>query len=155
MPMIQFQYYKLYIKGTARQQIIPLERNFLCNIKSSLKTILCANSSCTDRGVYLSTKSLKHIYDRHIYDKGNFSEFIIILQNITRIIRYPDEVRMDTQSKRGDFLFVKKIEEQVYFASLQIAPNGDIEVVSSSATGERYIKKFTLLWSWGSANPPS
>lgn len=153
--MIQFRFYKLYIRGTVHKQEIALERDFLCNIKPSLVTILSGNSDCTDRRVYLSTKSLKHIYDRHIYDKGNFPEFMIILQNLTRIIRYPDEVRMDMESKRGDFLFIKQIEERPYFVSLQITHEGGIEVVSSSATGESYTKKFTLLWSWGSANPPS
>lgn len=153
--MIQFRFYKLYVRGTARKQEIVLERDFLCNIKPSLVTILSENSGCTDNRVYLSTKSLKHIHDRHIYDKGNFPEFMVILQNLARIIRYPDEVRMDMQSKRGDFLFVKKITEQPYFVSLQITPEGNMEVVSSSATGESYTKKFTLLWSWESANPPS
>jgi len=59
------------------------------------------------------------------------------------------------ESKRGDFLFVKKIGGQLYFVSLQVALDGSIDVVSSSATGYSYTKKFTLLWSWGPANPPS
>lgn len=62
---------------------------------------------------------------------------------------------MDAQSKRGDFMFVKDVGEQPYFVSIQISPVGEMEVVSSSATGESYLKKFTLLWSWGSANSPS
>ncbi len=153
--MVQFRFYRLHIKGTAKSQIIALQRDFLCNVKPSLVKILCSNSTCTDSRVYLSTKSLKHVYDRHVYDKRNISEFIIVLQNLTRIIKYPDEVRMNAQSKRGDFLFVKKVKGQLYFVSIQIELDGSIDVVSSSATGESYTKKFTLLWSWGSANPPS
>lgn len=153
--MTRFRFYKNYIKGTPQHQIIALERDFLCNVKSSLVTILTVHSSCTGRKVYLSTKSLKHIHDRYVYDKQNFPEFIIVLQNLTRIIKYPDEVRMDAKSKRGDFMFVKNVREQPYFVSIQISPEGEMEVVSSSATGESYLKKFTLLWSWGSANSPS
>ena len=152
--MIQFQFYKNHIRGTAQYQKITLARGFLCNVKPSLLTVLTNNSGCTGRPVYLSTKSLKHIHDRHVYDKGNFSEFIVILQNLTRIIKFPDEVRMDARSKRGDFMFVKNVAAQPYFVSIQISPVGEMDILSSSATGESYLKNFTLLWSWGSANSP-
>lgn len=157
--MLQFRFYNDYIRGTAHKAKITLERGFLCHIKPSVKNILAENSGCADRRVFLSTKSLKHIHDRHIFDKQNAPEFRIILNNLTKIIRYPDEVRQDKVSKRGDFLFIKKIDEQLYFVSLQVSLEADtegcIDIVSCSATGEDYIKKFTLLWSWGTANSPS
>ena len=153
--MLQFRFYKFHIKGTQYHQQITPERDFLCNVKPSLKNLLLSHSACADCRVYLSTKSLKHIYDRHIFDKKNPQEFLNILKNLTKIIRYPDEVRQNKTSKRGDFLFVKKVNGQLYFVSLEIGLAGCIDLVSSSVTGTKYTKKFTLLWSWGTANPPS
>lgn len=153
--MLQFIFYNIHIKGTLSRQEISVEKGFLCKIKPSLLSILSTHTNCTDRSVFLNTKSLKHIHDRHIYDKKTPKDFLIILNNITKIIKLPDEVRRNLESKRGDFLFIKKIEEQTYFISVEVVGGGVIEIVSASATGSNYLKKFTLLWSWKTANLPS
>jgi len=153
--MIHFHFYKFYIKGTSHKEQVTSKVDFLCTIKPSLKHVLATYSPCTEQKVFLSTIPLKHIYDRHIFDKKNPKEFQVVLNNLTKIIRYPDEVRRNLKSKRGDFLFVKEIDGQLYLVSLEVGLEGTMQVVSSYATGEKYIKKFTLLWSWGTANPPS
>ena len=153
--MLQFLYYNSHIKGTAQKQTIMLARDVLCKIKPSIRNVLSVHRICNEREVFLSTKSLKHIYDRHIFDKQSPADFLTIMSSLTKIIRFPDEVRKDMESKRGDFLFVKTINGQPYFISLEVEQDGTINVVSSSATGEKYLKNFTVLWSWGTANPPS
>lgn len=153
--MIQLLYYYKYIKNTAPQEKVYVDKGLLCKIKPSLKTFLNNHTQCFDRSVFLSTKSLKNIYDRHIYDKNNAVIFNIILKNLTNIIRYPDEIRRNVDSKRGDFLFIKEIENQLFFSSVEVLVDGSIEIVSASATGVKYLEKFTLLWSWGMANSPS
>lgn len=153
--MLQFVYYIKYIRDTESRCIIHLKKDFLCKIKPSLFKLLGIHTNCIDRSVSLSTKSIKHIYDRHIYDKKTPKDFNIILSNLTKIIKQPDEVRRNLESKRGDFLFVKKIGTQLYYVSVEVIEEGCIEVVSASAAGDKYLKKFTLLWSWETANLPS
>jgi hypothetical protein len=105
--------------------------------------------------VYLSTRSLKHIFDRHIHDKKDPETFRVILNAMPDIIKRPDEVRLDTEAKRGNFLFIKRIDMKQFLVSVEIDQSGMAHVVSSSATGRKYIEKFTLLWSWETATPPS
>ena len=135
-----------------------LQRVFLCNIKKSLRKIIDKDKSCNTRSVYLSTKALKHVYDRHVYDKNTPEDFAIILENITNILKYPDKLFKNLVAKRGDILFVKEINQRLYYCSIEIAmgeTGQSIEIVSLTITGEKYLKKFTLLWSWRTATPPS
>ena len=71
----------------------------------------------------------------------------------------PDEILKDAPGKRGNFLFIKKIERRTYLVMVEIemAETGskskhNIHVVSASFSGEKYLKKFTLLWREGTAN---
>ena len=153
--MLQRHFYNKYIKDTPAREMIELERGMLCKIKPRLMKIINDHAACPDKYVFLSTKVLKHIYDRHIYDKQSPDDFETILNNLIDIIKRPDELRRNMESKRGDFLCVKKIKGQTYFVSIEVILGGNAEVVSASATGEKYLKKFTLLWSWGTANSPS
>lgn len=153
--MIQFVFYSRHIKETAQHARITLARGMLCKIKSSLVQVINLHTTCSDQNVFLNTRALKHIYDRHIYDKSSPWVFEIILNNLTQIIKRPDEVRRNMESKRGDFLFVKKIGRQIFYVSIEVVIGGNLEVVSASATSDNYLRKFTLLWSWESANFPS
>jgi hypothetical protein len=153
--MLQFNFYHKYIEGTFFHDDVIIKRGILCKIKPSLTSIINKYKTCIDGSVFLNTKSLKHIYDRHIYDKCSLVDFEIVLNNLTQIIKYPDQIRKNTESKRGDFLFVKNIKGRIYFVSIEVIIEGNMEVVSASVTREKYLKKFTLLWSWGAANSPS
>lgn len=153
--MLQLIFYNIHIKETADRCSITIKKGFLCKIKPSLFKLLNTHINCINRDVFLNTKSLKHIHDRHIYDKKTPKDFFTILFNLTKIIKYPDEVRRNLESKRGDFLFIKRIEEQLFYVSIEVVEGGLIEIVSSSITTENYLKKFTLLWSWETANLPS
>lgn len=153
--MLQRLFYNNYIKGSVNRGIITLDRGQLCKIKKSLISLINNHVTCYDKYVFLGTKALKHIHDRHIFDKNSPDVFETILNNLTKIIKFPDEVRRNMDSKRGDFLFVKKICGQIYYVSIEVILGGNVEVVSASASGEKYLKKFALLWSWRTANPPS
>jgi hypothetical protein len=153
--VIYLQYYSKYIKGTPYKAGILLERIFICKVKEPLRIIMDGHVACPDKKVHLSTKSLKHMHDRHVYEKKTPLDLRIILDNLTNIVKYPDEVRKDKDAKKGDFLFIRKVGEHAYWAAVQVSLEGGIEVVSASATGPRYTEKFTLLWSRGTANSPS
>ena len=153
--MLQYFFYHTHIKGTGDRLPITVVKDMLCKIKPSIMAVINNHAACPEKYVLLSTKSLKHIYYRHIYDKKSPDIFKVILSHLTDIIKRPDEVRRNMESKRGDFLFVKTIDSRIYYVSIEVIPGGNAEVVSASATDINYIKKFTLLWSWGTANPPS
>lgn len=100
-----------------------------------------------DRKAFISARSLKHIYDRHIFDKKASRDFYFILDNLSEIVRYPDGIYLNTKGKRGDFLITKEIREQLYMCTLEIISDSEMEIVSACTTGEKYIKRFALLWS--------
>lgn len=103
----------------------------------------------------MTTKSLKHIYDRHIFDKKASRDFYFILKNLKRILLHPDMIYRDAVGKRGNYIIVKVINEKFYMCTIEIITNKEIEVVSASVTGKKYLSKFALLRSWGTANSPS
>ena len=71
------------------------------------------------------------------------------------ILNNTDRIYKDAQDKRGNYIFVRIINGKFYMCTVEIISKTEIEVVSASVTGEKYLSKFTLLWSWGTANPPS
>jgi hypothetical protein len=97
--------------------------------------------------VFITSRSLKHIYDRHIFDKKVSKEFYFILNNLDQIISNPDMIYKNKEEKRGDFLFTKVIKNNTYVCTLEIMNNEEIEIASAFTTGEKYLSKFTLLWS--------
>lgn len=147
--MVAKKLYNKHIKGTAHEEFIVIERGYVCNIKKSLLSVLNQHHVCEDRKVYLSTKALKHVHDRHIYDKQTPIDFYVILDNFSNIIKYPDEVFLNAPEKSGDFIFVKRINGITYMASVQVVDGQKLEIVSASATGKKYLIKFTSLWRWG------
>lgn len=151
MTLVEFLH-KSYIRDTQKDEKVVLKRVNICNVKKRLRKIINEKKACSGRAVYLSTKSLKHINDRHLFDKNVPEDLSLILNNLIVIIKYPDRLYSDLPEKRGDFLFVKEINKRIYWCSVEIwtvDKIDTIEIVSASLTGEKYLKKFTLLWSWG------
>lgn len=150
--------YKKYIAHTGPKALTPTKKLYLCNVRRTSGKIMRRRKRSTNRRVYISTKALKHVYDRHIFDKHTPEDFLLILENLTDIIKRPDRIYRNNPDKRGDFLLVKNIHQRTYLISVEIVVNKEdtsIEIVSASFTRERYLKKFNLLWSGRTANPPS
>lgn len=105
--------HKKYIADTARGILIPLERRYLCNIRRSVRKAMRKRKACKNRRVYLGTKALKHMYDRHIFDKNTPKDFLIIMDHLIDIIKRPDCVYRNKSGKRGNFIFTKEIFEKV------------------------------------------
>ena len=150
--------YEKYIAHTVREELISLEKRYVCNVRRSVGKIMRQRKLGRNRHVYLSTKALKHIYDRHIFDKRTPEDFLAILDNLIQIIKYPDRVYRNNPGKSGDFLFAKEIYGRIYLVILEVVSHENettIEIVSASFTKERYLKKFALLWSGRTATPPS
>lgn len=140
--MIIQDLFNKYIKNTKYKEDIIISQAFVCNLNENIAKIIEANLI----KVFISSKSLKHIYDRHFFDKDRPNDFYIILNNLELFINNPDAIYFNKLSKRGDFIFVKKIQNNMYMCSLEII-NDAIEIVSAYVTGPKYINKFVLLWS--------
>ena len=127
--------YKNAVLGTPKGALVSIERICICT------------------AIYISSKCLKHIYDRHCFDKKAPKDFDLILENLTEVLTHPDKVFINKPGGRGDLLFAKEIDEKICLCVLEIQTKDKIlEVVSASFSGEKYLRKFTLLWSEGTAN---
>lgn len=95
--------------------------------------------------VYISTKSLKHVYDRRPDVTRKY------LDRIYDVFEYPDCITQGGEDQRGDILFLKKLSEDKFL----ICPaefckkegKSVLFCVTFFPAGKAYIKKSTILWS--------
>ena len=85
--------------------------------------------------VFMSTKSLKHVYDRHIFEKKLPTDFYIILNNLEDMACSPNSIHEDVLSKRGSYIFTKEIKGK-NFACILEKIDDRLEVVSAFTTGK-------------------
>jgi len=146
--MIFRSIYKKYIKGTDKKAIVQLVQVFVCHLTSSVsKGIKCGCNK-----VYISTRVIKHVYD-----KRSAEEFDFLIDNIHLVIKYPDKVYKNKNGKRGSFCFVKKIKNFKYFCSIETTKKDEqgpiCEIVTFFRVDEDYLKNYKLLWEWKGDNP--
>ena len=147
--------HKLYIQGTEEKAPVVLQTIHLCNTTNAVIKAI----NITNLKIHLTTKALKHLYDSKPAEEYEF-----ILHHLVSIIKYPDEIYENKDSKRGDFAFVKTIKDSKYLASLETTkialPDGLIEEMNFVVTAFRvrklnYLKNYKLLWNWKGDIPSS
>jgi len=139
-----------HIKNSPYKVEVALSRICVGKLRQDLRDVTGGDHYI----IYINSRSLKHIYDRHIFDKKVPKDFYLILKNLNKILLDPDRIYKDKEGKRGNYIFVKVIVNKTYMCTVEMISSGEIEVVSS-LTGKKYLSKFVLLWSWGPANSPS
>ncbi|MCD6233322.1 hypothetical protein J7J81_03030 [bacterium] len=93
--------------------------------------------------VYINTKVLKHYYDK----RPTF-EYDLIINNLHKIVRYPDKIYRNKENKRGDYCFVKIIKNEKCLCVVEKG-NRRLEVVTFyRIPKEKYLNSFSLVWSW-------
>jgi len=114
------------------------------------KILLCHLSYAVRRGVnlssnnvYINTKVLKHIYDQKPAEQYDF-----IIQNLHKIVRYPDNIYKNRNGKRGDFCLVKELKNKKYLCSIEDKNTREINIATVFRTDNKYLKKYEPLWSW-------
>lgn len=140
---------------------------FLCYLtKAVLHGISITNNS---GGVYATSQCLKHLFD-----KKPAEEFFFIIDNLHKVVKYPDKIYRNRDGKRGEFCLIKRIGDFEYLCSIEIVKlssatinqslpglsnfqrGGDIEEIQIATAfrlrDEDYIKKYTHLWSWEGDN---
>jgi len=140
-------FFEKYIKGTPEKAIIVDCKIFLCYL---------TNAVCSGIGVdkitgkvYITSRAVKHLFDRKPAE-----EFFFLIDNLHKVVKYPNKIYKNKTSKRGEYCLVKRIGDSDYFCSIEITDEMQIATAFRLRDGD-YIKKYTLLWSWEDGTPPS
>lgn len=141
--------HRKYVKGTAPKALVAEITIFICRLTA---TVYRSTEYSTD-SVYINTRVLKHLYD-----KRPAEEYEFLVENLRKIIKYPDRVYQNKLGKRGNLCFAKKIGAEQYFCPLEYAHEEDkqrILVVTGFRVDDKYLEKYELSWSWRDDIPSS
>ena len=139
-----FKEIERYIKNTPRKGYVKNLRIKVCEMPHKLKSKLRAK----DSRVYITTKSLKHMYDVR-----SAREFDFVITNIETVITHPLRIYRNKEGKTGDICFYSEFGEDAYFYILENQPDS-IYIVSAYRLSEieekrkNYLSGYKLLWSW-------
>ncbi len=141
--------YKEYVYRTPPKAIVINETVFLCHLTWAVAKALGVDTI----RVYVSTRMLKHLYDSRPAE-----EFIFVIENLHTIVKYPDQIYENKNSKRGDFCFVKELKGSRYIVSIEIPKGEEDKIFVATAfrlRKESYLNNYKLLWSWRDGLPSS
>lgn len=137
--------FKKFIKNSEKEAIVANEQIVIC----LLTNVVAKEDYFKTQKVLINTRVLKHLYD-----KRPAEEFDFIIHNIWKMIKYPDYIYSNKNSKRGHLAFVKNIGKFTYFCPIEITEEANY-VVTIFRTDTEYLKKYELVWSWKGGNPSS
>jgi hypothetical protein len=100
-------------------------------------------------GYTISSVSLKHLYD-----KRPAREFDLILIYLRLLVKRPDLILKNKPAKRGSLCYVKEINNELYFCSLEL-DDELCSVVTCFRIEEDYLNGYILLWSRKGGEPSS
>ena len=151
--MIQFdamnieEIFLQYIFGTPNECDIHIRDIFLCSIEPNIHATLKKEKYFLNPRSYISTISVKHIYDRRpVFTTKHINK-------IEDIIRRPDFVLKDND-KKGDFIFVRKLNSNKnkficcpIEISLRESGHLSIKCITFFPTKSKsYLQKFPTIW---------
>ncbi len=157
---------KKHIRSSEKKALVKKLTVLVCNLTNKVR----AGIGLTTNRVYITTKALKHSYD-----KRKAEEFDFIINNLVKIVKYPDKVFENKEGKSGDFCFLKKFKKEAekghdyYFCIFEntedIDPssgkNGMIYIISFYRLSDKkekrknYLSNYKLLWDWKDDKPSS
>lgn len=144
--------YKKYIRGTEKGVIVQNVQVLICNLTNAVITAVPANCN----RVYINTRVLKHVYD-----KRPAEEFDFLIENVHHIIKYPTQIYLNGDGKKGDLCFVAEIKNYKYLCSVEIkkdehSTHSFCEVVTFfRIQKESYLDNYKLIWEWKGGAPSS
>lgn len=140
-----------FIKNTPRKGYVKELRIKISKLPKRFKS----KTEAQDLRVYITTKSLKHMYDIRLAQ-----EFDFIIANIEAVITNPHRIYKNKEGKTGSVCLYIKLQENFYFYILDAKPDG-LYVVSAYRLSEievkrkNYLASYKLLWSWKGDLPSS
>lgn len=149
-------FFEKYIKGTSEKAIVVDRKIFLCHLTNAVCDGIKIASNVGK--VYITSRALKHLFD-----KKPAEEFFFLVDNLHKIVKYPDKIYQNKTSKRGGYCLVKRIGDLDYLCSIEVVKilcDGieleEIQIATAFRLRDNdYIKKYILLWSWEDGAPPS
>lgn len=144
--MILDKFHKLYIKETAKEAIVTNAEMLLCN----LTVAVSSGINLEPAKAYITSRMLKHIYDKRTAEEYDF-----ILNNLHKIVKYPDHILINKSSKNAEYVFLKKLVDDYYFCPFEITNNSRVELVTCYRVKDSYVEKFEKFWSWKDGVPSS
>ncbi|OIO48939.1 hypothetical protein COX74_01055 [bacterium (Candidatus Gribaldobacteria) CG_4_10_14_0_2_um_filter_41_16] len=163
-------FFEKNIKGTPYKAIVIDRKVYLCRLTNAV----CDGIEITNNAgkVYVTSRALKHLFD-----KKPAEEFFFLIDNLYKIVKYPDKIYQNKTSKRGEYCLVKRVGDSDYLCSIEIVKSAaavlgltefgisecgesneieEIQIATAFRLRDSdYIKKYTLLWSWEDGTPPS
>lgn len=145
------KFFEKYVKGTDYKANVINRRMFLCHLTNAVCRGIGVNKKA--RKVYVTSRCIKHLFD-----KKPAEEFLFLIDNLHKVVKYPDKIYKNKPGKRGEHCLVKKMDNVNYLCSIEIISSSEYVQEIQVATVFRlrdnnYIKKYTLLWSWGDGVP--
>ena len=142
-----------YIKGTEYKAVVADGKFFLCHLTNAVCSGVRVAKEINK--VYMTSRCLKHLFDSKPAE-----EFFFIIDNLHKVVKYPDRIYDNRGGKRGEYCLVKRIGSSEYLCSIEITKRLPIDKEIQIATAfrlrdKKYIKNYTLLWSWRNDAPPS
>jgi len=137
------------IQYTIPNTLIKQQTLIICILTEKIANIL----SVQKQKIYITTKCLKHLYDKKpaaIYD--------FILLNLKLILKYPTYIYQNKPGKRANICFVKQIKGINFLCALEIVKRKKTKnfvVTVFPLKKEGYLKGCALIWSWKDGTPSS
>lgn len=126
-----------------------VRRPYKSHVKHSILFLAYVCDNIENGSVYITTYSLKHLFD-----KKPAEEFHFILDHLHLIIIYPDQIYQNKSGKRGNLCFTKRIRGSEYLCALEKVADNEFQVATAFRLRDSdYIKNYTLLWNRGSGKP--
>lgn len=150
IPRSLVKLHKKHIKGTAKDAIVKEFTLYICNLTQAVQK----GAQITGTRVYVTSKTIKHLYD-----KRPAVEYDQIIHCLPILVKYPDSICTNSSTKRGSVVFVKELEGEKFFVSVEELVDQDgiscLYVATVFRTDDSYLKKFPLVWSWKGGKPSS
>ena len=139
-----------YIQGTPKQAIVRDFTIKLCTLTNEVQRV--CNFPTTN--VHITTKVIKKNYDKRTAEENDF-----IVKNGWRIVHTPDSIYKNKDAKRGDYIFTKRIKNDLYLASIELSSYADAPILYVASSfrirKESYLDSYNLIWSWKGGEPSS
>jgi len=161
-------FFNKYIKDTPEKAVVLDQKMFLCRLTVAVQKGIGLSESI--RGVYVTLRCIKHLFD-----KKPAEEFMFLLGNLHKVVKHPNKIYENKNSKRGGYCFVKRIGDAEYFCSIGVVKipttvfgeavfgvskfgaEKEVEEIQVATAfrlrDHKYLKNYTFLLDWGNGNP--
>jgi len=134
--------YRKHILNTRWKERIYETEITICHIKPPVKIALNIQAS----KVTLTSISLKHIYDKHIFKTKQKDNFDFIIKHLQTVIKNPDIVKLNKKGRRGDYCFIKEIDKTAVTCTLQKVSGKLFIVTAFILTDKGYLRETKTIW---------